>query len=185
MKQLLSKYKSVVKFILTFFIVYGVLTLAYKGYLSYSNGKEPFPDFFTNTVAHQSVSVLNALGFHSEAIVHTEEPSLKLLVDGNYVARVVEGCNSISVIILFVAFIVAFSGRFKSTFLYICFGIIIIYISNILRISLLTISIYKYPGYIYFVHDIVFPLVIYGVVFLLWVYWVNKLGNQELTDDKK
>lgn len=185
MKQLLSKYKPVVKFILTFFIVYGVLTLSYKAYLSFSEDKVPFPDFFTNTVAHQSVSVLNAFGYSSSVIPHSSEPSLKLLVNDDYVARVVEGCNSISVIILFVSFIVAFSGTFIATSIYICFGTVIIYIANILRISLLTVGIYEYPQYLDFIHDIVFPLVIYGVVFLLWVYWVNKLGKQESLNEKE
>jgi len=47
---------------------------------------------------------------------------------------------------------------------------------NIFRIALLTTGLYKYPEYGTFLHDILFPLVIYGVVFLLWVFWVLKFS---------
>ena len=43
---------------------------------------------------------------------------MKLIINNKYLARVIEGCNSISIIILFVSFIVAFSGPLKTTFFY-------------------------------------------------------------------
>jgi exosortase family protein XrtF len=52
----------------------------------------------------------------------------------------------------------------------------LIFILNIFRIALLTIGLYKYPEYGTFLHDILFPLVIYGVVFLLWILWVIRFS---------
>ena len=51
-----------------------------------------------------------------------------------------------------------------------------IFILNIFRIALLTAGLYKYPEYGAFLHDILFPLVIYGVVFVLWIVWVIKFS---------
>lgn len=103
---------------------------------------------------------------------------MKLFVNNIYLARIVEGCNAISIIILFSAFILAFFGRWKLTLLYIFVGSVIIYAMNILRIAMLSIGIYELPQYAHFFHGILFPLVIYGTVFLLWLIWVRIYSNQ-------
>lgn len=177
MKDLIIKYKSVIKFILTFLLVYGVLTFAYKLYLDYSDGSVYYPDYFTNLVAKQSDELLHAFGYDSQIAKHPDEPSMKLIINGKYLARVVEGCNSISVIILFVAFIIAFAGKFKTTFFYILVGSVLIYIVNLLRIVILSIGLYHYPWRREELHTVIFPLIIYGMVFLLWMFWVNRFSN--------
>ncbi|WP_425077326.1 exosortase family protein XrtF [Psychroserpens sp. S379A] len=177
MKALFLKYKSVIKFILTFLSVYFVLTLTYKFYLDFSNGSKYYPDFFTNLVAKQSHLLLETLGYDAAIVAHPNEPSMKLIINNKFVARVVEGCNSISVIILFVSFIAAFAGRFKSTFVYMLSGSVIIYVVNLLRIVILSIGLYNYPWRREELHTVIFPLIIYGMVFLLWMFWVNRYSK--------
>ena len=43
-------------------------------------------------------------------------------------------------------------------------------------IALLSYALYYYPTYEELLHGTVFPLFIYGVVFLLWVFWVLKFS---------
>ncbi|WP_204346771.1 exosortase family protein XrtF [Psychroserpens algicola] len=179
MKALLIKYKSVVKFILTFLSVYFVLTLAYKYYLDLSDGSKYYPDYITHLVANQSELVLNAFGYDTVIVSHPDEPSMKLIVKNKFVARVVEGCNSISIIILFVSFIAAFSARFKSTFIYMLSGSVLIYSVNLLRIAILSIGLYNYPWRRDILHTVIFPMIIYGIVFLLWMFWVNRFSKQQ------
>jgi exosortase family protein XrtF len=111
------------------------------------------------------------------SVQHEAEMSVKLLVTNLYVARVIEGCNSISIIILFIAFIVAFSGPKKATFLYVITGSVIIYFINIARIAFLTMMLYHYPNQQMVLHNLIFPAIIYGTVFLLWVVWVQKFSH--------
>ncbi|OIQ21952.1 exosortase family protein XrtF [Lacinutrix sp. MedPE-SW] len=177
MKSLFVKYKSVIKFILTFLLVYIALSYAYKLYLDNSNSPVYYPDYVTHQVAKQTNALVSFFGYDSQVVKHPDEPSMKMIINGNYLARVIEGCNALSVIILFVAFIVAFKGKLKTTVLYILFGILIIYIINIIRIALLSIGIYHYPEYTTILHSVIFPTIIYGLVFLLWMLWVNKFSN--------
>ncbi|WP_298902406.1 exosortase family protein XrtF [uncultured Psychroserpens sp.] len=177
MKALLVKYKSVVKFILTFLSVYFVLTLAYKYYLDFSDGSKYYPDYMTNLVAQQSESLLNTFGYETVLKPHENELSMKLIVRGKFVARVVEGCNSISVVIMFISFIIAFAGTFKSTFIYILAGSALIYSVNLFRIAILSIGLYNYPWREDFLHHVIFPLIIYGMVFLLWMFWVKRFSK--------
>jgi len=177
LKSLLIKYKSVVKFILTFLLVYLLLSVTYKLYLDYSDGSKFYPDYLTNLVAKQSELLLQSFGYDATIEKHSNEPSMKLIINNKFVARVVEGCNSISVIILFISFIIAFAGRFKVTFLYLFAGSVLIYVVNLGRIVILTIGLYHYPWRREILHTVIFPLIIYGIVFLLWMFWVNRFSN--------
>ena len=129
---------------------------------------------FTDLVARQTKIVLNSFNFLTELYPSTHDPSVVVQVEGIRIVRIIEGCNALSVMILFVAFILAFSKGFVKTFAYIIFGLFVIHILNVLRIALLTIGIMKYPEYKHILHGVIFPLIIYGTVFFLWIIWVTK-----------
>ena len=156
---------------------YIVLSVFYDWYLDLSPFRNYYPDFFTFLVSKQSATVIELFGYSSRIIAFKDEPAIHLLVNQRFMASIVEGCNSISVLILFVSFILAFFARFKPTFLYVLVGTVIIYIMNLVRIAVLSIGIYEYPQYTVLLHSIVFPLMIYGTVFLLWIFWVRLYTN--------
>ena len=160
-----------------------MLSISYKFYLDYSKDSSYYPDYITNLTARQSVSVLQSLGYDTIAEPHPNEASLKLIINNKYVARVIEGCNSISVIILFVSFVIAFSESWKPTALYVLAGSTLIYAVNLGRIVVLSIGLYHYPWRREVLHTIIFPLIIYGLVFLLWMFWVNRYAKLKRQND--
>ncbi|MEP1488841.1 MAG: exosortase family protein XrtF [Algibacter sp.] len=177
MKALIVKYKSVITFIGVFLVVYIALSIAYKFYLQFSDGSKFYPDYMTHLVAKQSESLLNTFGYSAEVVPHPDEASMKLRVNGYYLARIIEGCNSISVIILFVSFVIAFSGRLKETILFVLSGSVLLYTVNLARIVFLSMGLYHFPNKSGFLHSVVFPSIIYGMVFLLWIFWVNRFSK--------
>lgn len=136
----------------------------------------------TNLVAKQSEALLNTFGYQTRVIPHPNEPSMKLIVNETYLARIIEGCNSISVIILFFSFIIAFSGKLKTTLFYILSGSVLIYVVNLLRIVFLSLGLYHYPEKSEVLHNVIFPAIIYGMVFLLWIFWVNRFSKLNKKD---
>lgn len=136
-----------------------------------------YPDYVTNLVSHQSTALLNAFGYDALVLPHPDEPSMKLIVNNKYLARIIEGCNSISVIILFISFIIAFSGKLKTTLFYLISGSVLIYSVNLVRIVVITIGLYHYPWRQEILHTVIFPVIIYGMVFLLWILWVNRFST--------
>ncbi|WP_179336831.1 exosortase family protein XrtF [Winogradskyella ludwigii] len=178
MKSLLIKYKSVIRFIVTFLAVYGVLTIGYNVYLNASDGSKFYPDYLTHLVAEHTNALLNSVDYQTDIVAHPSEPSIKIIINGKYVARVIEGCNGISIIIMFLSFIVAFAGKFKTTFFYGLAGSIIIYAFNLIRIVILSIGLYHYPWRREILHTVIFPMLIYGTVFLLWMVWVNRFSKK-------
>ncbi|WP_333879122.1 exosortase family protein XrtF [Flavobacterium sp.] len=185
MKNLLLQYKPFLLFLGKFLLTYLVLTGVYQFYLSRFDSHKQEVDAFTQSVAQQTVAVLQWFGSESYTQPHLKEPSVKLVYQGKYVSRIIEGCNAISVIILFVSFVMAFTGKLKSTLLFILFGTVLIHLLNIARIALLSVALYHYPQYEHLLHGVIFPLIIYGTVFLLWVLWVNKFSLHATTTPTK
>lgn len=176
MKQYLIEYKPFLLFLGKFLISYLILTFIYQSYLTSFDVKNHEVDGFTQVVSNQTEKLLLFFDCDVKTMKHPTEPSIKLNYNQKWIARVIEGCNGLSVIILFISFIIAFSGKIKTTLLYILFGIIVIHILNVARIALLVVLMYHFPQYNEFLHGVLFPLLIYGTVFLLWVIWVNKFS---------
>lgn len=159
-------------------MVYIGLTVLYQFYLSQFDSFILFQvDDFTQFVANQVNKMLSFFNYDSSIILHDNEASVKLFLNHIYVARVVEGCNALNVMILFVAFVVAFSGKWMHTIFFVIGGCLLIHFLNVLRIALLCIALLLYPKQEHILHGVVFPLFIYGVVFGLWVIWVNKFSS--------
>ncbi|WP_282016718.1 exosortase family protein XrtF [Salegentibacter mishustinae] len=173
MLKLFVKYKSVLRFIFVFLGSYLVFTLIYNLYLEFFRSPVYYPDYFTHLVAKQSEALISSFGYNAQILPHQSELSMKLIVNDAYLARIVEGCNAISIIILFASFVLSFFGKLKLTLLYLLAGAVIVYAMNIIRIAILAIGIYEYPEYTDFLHSIIFPLIIYGTVFILWLIWVR------------
>ena len=179
--KLIIKYKSVLRFILTFIGSYFVLVLLYNLYLTYGASKIYYPDIITHTVAKQSESIINSLGYDMKVVPSKVEPAMNLTINNKVLARVIEGCNAVSVMLLFTSFMLAFFDGWKRTLLFILGGIALIYAMNVTRIALLTVGIYEYPEYTELLHGTIFPAVIYGTVFLLWLGWIRSYKKQPKT----
>ena len=177
LKNILIQYKPFFAFLIKFLLFYVVFAFLYKMYLNQYDAATNEVDYFTEVVANQTVDLLNLVVGEAKNLPHQTESSIKVYFKDKYLARVVEGCNAVSVMILFAAFIFAFSNRWKKTGLYIVIGILIIHVLNIIRIALLTYALYYYPAYEKLLHGTIFPLFIYGVVFLLWIFWITKFSG--------
>ncbi len=173
------KNKKIWWFLLRFFGTYFVLFALYSLFLFFTETKENsfVCDPLTRNVAVQSKNVLNLFDQNARIENHPTELCVKMLLDNYYVVGIIEGCNSVSIIILFVAFIIAFKGTLKRTLLYAVFGMVTIYYVNILRIAILTYGVFNFGNYTDVLHDVVFPAIVYGYIFLLWIVWIHYFSN--------
>lgn len=175
MKKIYQENKAFFTFLILFFTVYGLLSLLYKVYLNSYTGVKI--DFFTQLVSDQATWIIRILDYPASVFPSDREAGTRIFIENKAIGRVIEGCNAIAVMNLFTAFVIAFKGKLKTTFLFISFGLISIHILNIIRVALIIIAFYLYPEYQKVLHDIFFPLIIYGFVFLLWILWIKKYSN--------
>lgn len=170
LKNYLTLYKPFLKFIGAFLFSYILLTFLYQWYLSgYENNQL---DGITRIVASHVEKVLQVFDSNS-AVVYQNNTKISILMHQKEVANVIEGCNAISVMILFVSFVIAFAGRFRTTLFFLLGGCVLIHLLNVIRIAFLSLLLYRFPAYEHLLHGVIFPLFIYGVVFILWFFWVN------------
>lgn len=178
-KALFLKYQSVLWFLLIFIGSYVLLSLLYGYYLDYSEMNENGADTITRTVAFQSEQLLTDWGYDAQIGALSGYPGIQLYMNQEIVGQIVEGCNSVSIIILFVAFVLAFRQGWKKTVLFLFAGAILIYAINLVRIAILSIALHRFPEYQDFLHRVIFPGIIYGMVFILWVLWIRSIPRSK------
>jgi exosortase family protein XrtF len=172
-----KEFKPAIRFVLIFVGLYVVGNLVYGLYISFEGNA---PDDITRLVADQSAWLLtNVFGYEVDAVPNTAGPTVFLITGESKVLNVFEGCNGINVFIVFAAFIVAFNGNPRKLYWYIPLGILILYVSNLLRIVFLYWTAVSFHRYFYYVHKYIFTATIYAVVFLLWIIWVNQLNGRK------
>ena len=176
-----SDFKPVLKVLLLFIIFYVVMVLGYQLYLNgYENsGLDPISTW----VAEQTLFVQEALGYPTLLVPGKPvEETTWFYVSEKYVSRMVEGCNVISVMILFLAFILAFFKGAK-TFVFAAVGILVLHVMNVLRIAGLNILLVEFPQYSKIGHDYLFPAIIYGTVVVLWLIWIKYFAIETVADE--
>jgi len=175
----MKKYLPLAWIILRFLVLYFILTALYQYYLNYYNQTLNTTDFFTDVMACQCKMILGLFGIQVDIIQEMGKHYVWLFFNNTYVASVNEGCNGVSVMILFVSFVLGFYKGYKKTFSFMFIGVLIIHVSNIIRGSFLSYIYFKYPEYKHITHDFVFPIIIYLVILALWFYWMKKVVLKE------
>lgn len=170
---MLKEFKPILFFIAKFFAVYVLFTLLYTWYLDPYLNIYKIADPITEWIAGASVRVANVCGFSAESVQVEGEVWRRFILDGQYSSMVNEGCNAVSIMIIFMSFIVAFSDKFIKPFVFILVGLLVLIGTNIIRIFLLTWIYRYYPEYSKMGHDYLFPAIIYGIVVILWLVWVK------------
>lgn len=169
MSSLVKEFRPTIYFLLKFLGIYLVGNLLYGLYITAYN---PRPDPLTSIITVQSAAVANVIGFDASARPHERKPNVGLLSGERVVVNVYEGCNSLNVMIVFVAFVLGFGPLRKEMWWFIPAGLLIIYLANIARILFLYWITIDFPEQSYFAHKYLFTAFIYLIVFGLWVWWV-------------
>lgn len=167
---MLKDFKPVLGILLRFIIIYLVLLFAYQFYLN--SFKVQGLDPYSRMIAEQVRLVQSKLGIATQLYDDVAKEQVWFYVKQKYVTRMVEGCNAVSVMILFLSFVFAFYKGSK-TFLFALAGLLILYVMNVARIMGLNIVTRDYPQYNKMSHDYLFPAVIYGTVVVLWLAWIK------------
>lgn len=171
---MLKEFRPSFLFLGKFLAIYFVFNIIYGIYVeSYGNKA----DGITWWVSGQTTSILHSLGYDAGTRAHDIDPKVVLLNGGDIVVNLFEGCNGINIMILFMAFIIAFSGKIKDMLWFIPAGFLFIHLANLARIVLLYWVYEDKPDYMYFTHKYLFTAVIYGAIFLLWIIWVLKFSK--------
>ncbi len=168
--NLLKEFRPALGFLAKFLAIYFLANIVYGLLITWSN---PQPDLVTRWVTDQAALVLRVCGWPSVAVNHVTTPTTSIVYKGSAIVSVFEGCNGINVAIIFVAFLLAFGPVGKRMSWFLPMGLLVIHVSNILRIVLLFLVTVYLPGYVYITHKYFFTASIYATIFVMWIAWVR------------
>jgi exosortase/archaeosortase family protein len=84
------------------------------------------------------------------------------------------GCSGLKPILQFLLLMLIFPGPWKHKAWFLPLGVLIVHATNLFRICGLAVITVTIPEYWDFSHDYLFRPFFYVVIFLLWVWWVEK-----------
>ncbi len=171
MSNFFKKYGIVLKFVTKFLVIYFVGNLVYSLYISYYY---PDADPLTVEVARQLSKLLNIYYDQTSLRIRPERPFVGLLLNDQEKLNLFEGCNGLNVAIVFFSFLLAYGPVNRSLLIFSIAGLILIHLSNLLRLSLLFWVAIELPHHFFFMHKYFFTLVIYLIVFMLWFVWIYR-----------
>lgn len=169
-----ARYGPVLRFLGKVFAIYGAWYMLYDLWL--------LPDgrldrWVSRSVVQVGEFTLGLVGLASEAA------GRQLTLPGTAGIRVVDGCNGLASMGLFVGFVVAFPGRAWRRALFLPLGLLAVYLSNVGRVTgLLLLQTYWDAGF-GVAHSVGAPLFFYTVIFGLWVLWANYGGAEASSPD--
>lgn len=105
------------------------------------------------------------------------------VADGRYVylnevgIHIVNGCNGLDALSLFVGFVLAYPGTWRRRALFIPAGLLFIVFVNVLRCASLLIISDRFPQHFDSVHGFHALWIFYVAIFLLWMLWARVGGH--------
>lgn len=109
----------------------------------------------------------------------------KVMINGVSMVGIGNPCNGLELFALFAGFIICFPGNVKTKLWFIPIGIIIIHFVNVLRAVALAFIQFKAPEYLDFNHHYTFTVIVYSIIFLLWMAWVNRISGFEFSKNNQ
>jgi exosortase family protein XrtF len=161
-------------------LLYIVWNLLYQGWISKHTLLE---QQMTSSLGVVSSKLMNRLGYNTTAIDDFKDPQAaysKILLDGQPLVLIAHACNGLTLLVLFIGFILIYPGDWKVKTLYILLGSILIYLINVIRILILLLNMIYFQGSFDFNHKYTYTIAVYVCVFVLWMLWANRFSKKTL-----
>jgi len=123
-------------------------------------------------IISMSKGILELMGFEMMTYARV------ITISGANGIEMVDGCNGIEALGLFVGFVVAYKGTWNNRAWFIPLGLFLIYLVNIVRVVVLVITQQHAPKIFSFTHDYSTTAIFYIVIFAMWVWW-SHLGDRK------
>ncbi len=104
------------------------------------------------------------------------EPSTIHFTNGTG-TRIVWSCTGLKQSFIWIIIMLVARGQWKHKLWFIPLGLVCAYLFNIVRITLIALAIKSHPEWFEILHDYVFKYIFYGMLFLLWLWWSNRIAD--------
>lgn len=128
---------------------------------------------FTSMALHVARVTTCILHFFGSGVI-LEPTNILRHSNGNSVL-IIWACTGIKQAYICFCILVFSRGPWVKKLWYIPLSLFVVYFFNIFRISFIVACIENHPTWFHFLHLYAFKYVFYGIIFLMWVYWEEKI----------
>jgi exosortase/archaeosortase family protein len=100
--------------------------------------------------------------------------------DGKIALIIIWGCTGVKQLYIFLMILLFYPGPWKKKLWYIPGGCLILFAYNIVRISAILFLTNQHPERFEMLHEGLFRYIYYGIIFLLWVVWEERIRKKDL-----
>lgn len=177
MLRFFRSFGPAMRFLVVFIFSSFGLTSIYSAYLS---SLENQVDYFTNLAARGATALLNYLGLSTHYVLLPQANNVWIYQGDKALVSVIEGCNGVSVGILFLAFMFAFAGKWRVLIVFTALSLLLIWLVNIARIAWLAWVVMENGLETFYWQKSIFTASIYAFVLLLWLLWIRIISKSQL-----
>jgi len=136
--------------------------------------------FMAKHIAQVTATILHFLGWN----VSLDSTNMVRHETGNS-AQIIWACSGLKQAYIYFCIIAFSRGPWLKKLWYIPLGLLIVYLFNIFRITVIVACIDQHPNWFEFLHLYFFKYLFYGVIFGMWVFWEEKIvgKNKKISDD--
>ena len=122
---------------------------------------------------HITTAVYGLISLVSDT-VH-QEGDYTIRFDSGVGTRIIWGCSGLKQAFIWLCLILAVRGGWKHKIWYIPLGWVCCYLFNLLRIAAIALLTEHHPERFEMLHDYLFKYLFYGMMFVLWIIFVEKI----------
>lgn len=112
------------------------------------------------------------------------EPYNILRNENGHAVRVVWACTGIKQAFIYLCILIFARGTWKRKLWYIPLGLGLVHFFNIFRIAAITALMLVNPNWFEFLHEQLFKYLFYGLIFLIWVIWEEKIAGNTVQQEE-
>ena len=180
-KQILSPYFGIILFVIALFVANILWKLTIWGdeispaVLLFNKFDISAP--FAAMSEHIAKVVCAVVRFLGNEITLKESVFLKY--PNGHGVKIIWGCTGIKQSFIFLIIMLLARGSWKNKLWFIPLGIFLCYLINIFRITAIALIVKEHIELFHFYHNFVFKYLYYGLIFLIWLFWEEKIRKKQ------
>jgi len=129
----------------------------------------------TNITVYSTKFFLSFFYDHAAVVMDNYKPIIT--INGHKIVGIARNCNGLELMVLYVGFILCFPSDKKRMLNFILWGLVLIFIINILRCAAIAWLNINYKHWVDFGHKIAFKVTMYSLIFYIWVRYTKNYFN--------
>jgi len=134
---------------------------------------------FNFMVRHFSYAISGVMHFFGSDVMQAN--NVLFFENGNAIG-VIWGCTAIKQAYIFFCIIAFTRGSWKNKLWYVPSGLLVVYLFNLFRMTIIVATAKNHIEWFHFLHGFLFKYAFYGVIFLMWLLWDEKIARKKIAN---